>query len=1290
MSYYSGTMCGVINTSNFTIAAGQTVTVTPYNPSTGGTGVLEVHADYIQIDGTINADGAGYAGGPGGGGGSGNMYHGSWAGPRGSTYDYITDWTQKGGYSSGTVDAATGNPNPSTNYNAGNQHLNTGTNRPNASHDEGLDSWINAYWVAAYGKVYGASYNNVGNGACFGAFGGCGYGPTAGLGGYKYVDATYLDTNPGPTIGQFITTSLPVGSYKANTLHGPGIASEDGITGANATANINTSYDYNLNLGSGGGGGGGGSGAAFESEQGNSGGGGGGGAGANGGGVVKLFAKISLIINGNIYCRGSTNARDGSYGFGFHIIPGHNYPLSSSTAYNPTGVVNGQGGPIDFAGAGGQGGDGGKGGQNGIGGLGGNHDQQDKTFTWSGGDYDGVTQYTKDGGKGGDGGGGSGGGILLHCYENMIITNPNGLNCNGSLRSGSVLTNSTTNGGSIKLFYGINLTITDHGDVWHDVSNRCLLITTLWSASQAEALYFTYARFDNKAAIVAYPLWKEYRQGGYQTGKGFIPVTISSNNFYSCGGNQSKITQSWNANDDLDLLKNHFDYSQVHFVSSYDREKQYNTITTGCDFNIWENITYVITTTYYANICIPLNGETIIYTRDNPAGHDTYRKDAPTTGSGTITQCDPLGIPNITGKSYPANIITPVIFYWSAPTPSTGLLNYTYYVYQSNGTLYSSGTVSTLYTPSISITTEGDYYCIVRANHKMTGCPAQDSARFNFHIYGYCPTPGGTITPSISTDECIDVINDNVCINIGNDLHDCTHMDIYLDDSDIIFNRDPPLVGKVFCFMLNNKLTNDHTEHSLKVKLINACGGERITTEYISPKYYFWTKYNLSLPQFTPLIESETPMITEGTCLSAFIDPNPNSDTTNYWDSSCRLFVTTTSASTGVYYSDDGITLNIDVTSTSFNTLFPPVCVFAPVDTDSGLTVTYKAWGERDCAVSNVKTITYGIIAYDNPIVDFWSISGMTVSNNYSRNYNNFAIPNITAYKDTDGLFNNFISGYAPNLTITFQESCIPEITPISSYNWDFGDYYMDTINTSAMDLTANSDHTGRINPRYSRENFVTYLTNHTVEHTYIVPGYYDITLTATGSANPITISIPASKEKQTAYRTHSVYVEEIMPIPCFEIRNNISEFSNTIQFSGDTPLTICAIASCLSAGSFPIHKIEYDWGDGSEITVLDNYPTSLFDPLTTVACHDYVRLFSLEKDTYVISMSAYAEITDSMVTASLTIGPVSFQANSANVVDAEQVRLIAGKLHNVDNKNLLVFEDQINNRVYNFVASGL
>ncbi len=61
------------NVKTFTVPTSATVTVKPYDGETSMTGMVEIHAEAIIIEGILSASGAGFSGGSGGGGGPGGM-----------------------------------------------------------------------------------------------------------------------------------------------------------------------------------------------------------------------------------------------------------------------------------------------------------------------------------------------------------------------------------------------------------------------------------------------------------------------------------------------------------------------------------------------------------------------------------------------------------------------------------------------------------------------------------------------------------------------------------------------------------------------------------------------------------------------------------------------------------------------------------------------------------------------------------------------------------------------------------------------------------------------------------------------------------------------------------------------------------------------------------------------------------------------------------------------------------------------------------------------------------------
>src|SRR5690606_5595024 len=60
------------NVGRFYIPGGDEVKVRVYHPDEEGSGTVVVHADRVEVFGTLNATGVGYSGGSGGGGGGGH------------------------------------------------------------------------------------------------------------------------------------------------------------------------------------------------------------------------------------------------------------------------------------------------------------------------------------------------------------------------------------------------------------------------------------------------------------------------------------------------------------------------------------------------------------------------------------------------------------------------------------------------------------------------------------------------------------------------------------------------------------------------------------------------------------------------------------------------------------------------------------------------------------------------------------------------------------------------------------------------------------------------------------------------------------------------------------------------------------------------------------------------------------------------------------------------------------------------------------------------------------------
>jgi len=270
-------------------------------------------------------------------------------------------------------------------------------------------------------------------------------------------------------------------------------------------------------------------------------------------------------------------------------------------------------------------------------------------------------------------------------------------------------------------------------------------------------------------------------------------------------------------------------------------------------------------------------------------------------------------------------------------------------------------------------------------------------------------------------------------------------------------------------------------------------------------------------------------------------------------------------------------------------------------------------------------------------------------------------VPN-GVYTDGNGIQYPFISDYAPNLTVYFRDSSEAHTFPISSYHWDFGDPY----NEGPMDITdIRSNYYTVTGVALSSGNFnapcwVTNKQGATAVHTYIMPGAYDVTLTVRAS-NTGTSDICARYTQDDA-KTYYVYVQEI-PAQCNDSVKvsylSASAFTNTVAVSGISPVTAYFMASGIIAGSFPICRIDWDFGDGTIQRVtrtplmtatsdglpfvwLSAYSYDLLDPRNVVVPHIFIN-DTRTTQTFDVHISAFACNTNTMLhcSAAALVGPI-------------------------------------------------
>lgn len=326
-----------------------------------------------------------------------------------------------------------------------------------------------------------------------------------------------------------------------------------------------------------------------------------------------------------------------------------------------------------------------------------------------------------------------------------------------------------------------------------------------------------------------------------------------------------------------------------------------------------------------------------------------------------------------------------------------------------------------------------------------------------------------------------------------------------------------------------------------------------------------------------------------------------------------------------------------------------------------------------------------------------------------------------------------YTSGYAPGLKVKFKNLSFIGINVRNiTYNWDFGDYYNDTANF--ISLTGNDD----------------------VEHIYVMPGKYTVTLNAAETLPSLDLTIgndkkclgrhkvrwfwddlkkttlnnitwdetkcrklastPSErykpktwgdeyeclgkyckawswlgntpsvaqlgavkwKETQTEAEFQKKWQFEPNDIECeadqaiepfskstiktsiievFEMPPTAGMHSLTQPVTGESPFTVVLSPKLCKTGSFPIDRIDWDFGDGSPIVSITRYTTpqdNIFkravpvpypDDLADVRNYTATHTYEFTKNTYPLfypSLTCYSANTNTYDSCSIVIGPLS------------------------------------------------
>lgn len=162
--------------------------------------------------------------------------------------------------------------------------------------------------------------------------------------------------------------------------------------------------------------------------------------------------------------------------------------------------------------------------------------------------------------------------------------------------------------------------------------------------------------------------------------------------------------------------------------------------------------------------------------------------------------------------------------------------------------------------------------------------------------------------------------------------------------------------------------------------------------------------------------------------------------------------------------------------------------------------------------------------------------------------------------------------------------------------------------------------------------------------------------------------------EEQTVIKTFIVNVKELMPT---------AGMHSVSATTGTSPFTVQLTPRGCVAGSFPIERIDWSFGDGSPIKTITRYaipssddivytgafPGDVNDVRNIDVLHTYIR----NKDTYSIfypTLTCYSACTNSSDSCSITIGPVSLPTGSTDVHILKARNTLKGNVYTFADNN--------------------
>ena len=401
---------------------------------------------------------------------------------------------------------------------------------------------------------------------------------------------------------------------------------------------------------------------------------------------------------------------------------------------------------------------------------------------------------------------------------------------------------------------------------------------------------------------------------------------------------------------------------------------------------------------------------------------------------------------------------------------------------------------------------------------------------------------------------------------------------------------------------------------------------------------------------------------------------------------------------------------------------------------------------------------------------DFTILSGITVIPNYSWDKGLPFTPGLSTIVSSSIITEEvtetesiYISGYAPGLKVFFKNNSITDIDySYIEYNWNFADFYNDSNISVSLSTTADVEHTyimpglytvtinhtqskdqtntfvgsqqclGKYNYQWYWDNLVCGLEEETTWDETACDGslpkwwdnetqcfqkhckfwsWYDLQ-SITEAANPVTweqaqstgIQAVFSKkwafeandtnctsntdttffnticsQTQTIVKTAIIEVLELPPIAKL--------YSVTRPASGITPLSVQITPRTTVPGSFPIDRIDWDPGDGSNIKTITRYttPNTNFFTYTNIFSSDvqdprnYDFIYTYKRDINIYSMfypsiTAYSSSTSTQDSCSITIGPVALSSTPGNVNLLKVRNTPQGKLYGLQSDDNITF----------------